>query len=100
MRRNILLFSLFVLGIVQFSNLGAVLSPLSQSAVEIKAILDDKRLADTFGESEEIENIRKTPHGYVVVGLKHKIRIIVEYKRQNQPGPKPFDLLFLTPESK
>lgn len=80
--------------------LGAVLSPLSQSAVEIKAILEDKRLSEAFGESEEIDAIRKTPHGYVVVGNKHRVRVIVEYKRQNQPGPKPFDLLFLDVENK
>jgi hypothetical protein len=94
------LFLALVLGAVNFTNLEGVLSPLSQSAVEIKAILDDKRLSEIFGESEEVENIRKTPHGYVVVGMKHKVRVIVEYKRQNQPGPKPFDLLFLTPENK
>lgn len=97
---RIVFLGFLVMGLLFAENLQAVLSPLSQSAVEIKAILEDKRLSEIFGESEEIENIRKTPHGYVVVGMKHKVRVIVEYKRQNQPGPKPFELLFLPSESK
>jgi hypothetical protein len=91
---------MLALGLGFFGRADAILSPLSQSAVEIKAIVEDKRLSEMFGESEEIQKIVKTPHGYIVVGLKHKVRVIVEYKRQNQPGPKPFDLLFLTPETK
>lgn len=95
-------FFLAVVVAIQFlgGELEALLSPLSQSAVEIKAILEDKRLSEAFGEGEEIDAIRKTPHGYVVVGNKHRVRVIVEYKRQNQPGPKPFDLLFLDVENK
>ncbi len=89
-----------VVGLGFFGEVGAVLSPLNQSAVEIKTIVEDKRLSELFGESEEIQKIVKTPHGYIVIGLKHKARVIVEYKRQNQPGPKPFDLLFLPPETK
>ena len=97
---KILLVSLFALGVFLFSPLAAVLSPLSQSAVEIKAILEDKRLSEAFGEGEQIEAIRKTPHGYVVIGLQRRIRVIVEYKRQNEPGAKPFNLLFLNAENK
>lgn len=93
-------FAALLIGASAMQNLEAILSPLSQSAVEIKAIMDDKRLSEMFGESEEIQKISKTPHGYVVAGIKHKVRVIIEYKRQNQPGPKPFDLLFLTPEIK
>ncbi len=95
-----LLFSWGVLGLLASSPLTGLLSPLSQSAVEIKAILEDKRLSDAFGEGEQVESIRKTPHGYVVAGIKHRIRVIVEYKRQAEPGAKPFELLFLSPENK
>ncbi len=52
-----------VFGMGFFGNLEGILSPLSQSAVEIKAILEDKRLSEAFGESEEIVNIRKHPMG-------------------------------------
>ena len=100
MKCKTLLLSSLLLAMFSFLPLSAVLSPLSQSAVEIKAILQDKRLSDMFGEGEQLETIRKTPHGYVVVGLKHRVRVIVEYKRQDQPGAKPFNLLFLTPENK
>lgn len=99
MNKTFLLSSLAA-AMFTFTSLAGILSPLSQSAVEIKAVLEDKQLSDMFGESEQIEAIRKTPHGYVVIGLKHRVRVIVEYKRQDMPGAKPFNLLFLTPENK
>ena len=92
--------SVFFLCAIGILNLEAVLSPLNQSAVEIKTIVEDKRLSEIFGESEEIENIRKTTHGYVITGIRHKVRVIVEYKKQNQPGSKPFELRFLSSENK
>lgn len=81
-------------------NLEGVLSPLSQSVVEIKAIVEDKRLSDIFGESEEIESIRRMPRGYIVMGIRHQVKVMVDYKKQSQPGPKPFELRFLIPENK
>lgn len=97
---RVLFFSSLAIAIFSFVPVAGILSPLNQSAVEIKAIVEDKQLSDMFGESEQIEAIRKTPHGYVVIGLKHRVRVIVEYKRQDMPGAKPFNLLFLTPENK
>lgn len=75
----------------------AVLAPLNQGAVEIKAILSDKQFQTSFGAGEVVQEIKKMPHGYLLRTSEHELSVEVEYLPQNHPGPQKFALHFQEP---
>lgn len=72
----------------------AVLPPLYSSIAEIKAILDDKRLADELTAGQAITDIKRTDTGYLVVTPKYNLQIDISYKPQKMPGPAHFEFAF------
>lgn len=72
----------------------ALLPPFAQSMVELKAILNSKELAETFGMAENIQEIKKTEHGYIIQTHSQQVEVDVKYLPASRPGPAQFDLKF------
>ncbi|MBS4168251.1 hypothetical protein [Parachlamydia sp. AcF125] len=97
MKRQAILCITF-LGVWQ--NLGALLSPLAQSSVEIKAILDDKKFSEWVGAGEKIEKIKKNKEGYQVETSHSKFYVRVVSIPSHKIGPQQFQLEFEELEEK
>ena len=72
----------------------ALLPPLAQSVREMEAILEDPRLYDLLGSGETIEQILRTPEGYLVLTRRYAVRVELEYSSQRKIGPAEFELYF------
>lgn len=78
----------------------AILPPMAQSIREMKAILDDSRLYDSFGAGEVIRQMIRLKEGYLVITNHYEMVVGVRYQRdQRHIGPTPFKLEFHSPRS-
>jgi hypothetical protein len=85
----------FVLLFLVISQSGfALLSPLAQSSVEIKAILDSHELSESIGAGEQIVKIEKTASGYAVDSTRSHLVVEVIPRPSHRIGPQQFDLKF------
>jgi len=75
----------------------AILAPLNQGAVEIKAILSNEKFQTSFGASEVVQTIQKTESGYSLYSKEHQVDVDVTYKPIHRPGPADFELRFHDP---
>jgi hypothetical protein len=75
-----------------------LLSPLAQSSVEIKAILDDKKFSESIGAGEVIEKIKKKKEGYEIETSRSKLFVKVIPIPSHKIGPQQFQLEFSEPE--
>ena len=71
----------------------AALSPFYQSTKEIKAILNDKRLAKELGSSQILE-IKKEDDGYLIYSSRYVVKVEVKYQQTKVMGPSKFGLEF------
>jgi len=90
MYKTIFLFSFLIASQSGF----ALLSPLAQSSVEIKAILDSKQMSEAIGAGEAIIKIEKTSTGYAIDFTHSHVNVEVIPKASHQIGPQQFDLKF------
>ncbi len=74
----------------------AALPPLAQSLREIKALSQDPELYSLLGSAEIIENIAKTPTGYLITGrFKQVVATIVHRHLTKKPiGPISFEFTY------
>lgn len=75
----------------------ALLSPLSQSAVEIRSLLEDPEFMESLPQSGPIERIIKTEHGYRITTSHYALRVDVTPNPQSRPGPQRFHFIFHPP---
>ncbi len=75
----------------------ALLPPLAQSVREMEAILEDPRLYDLLGSAESLQQILRTPEGYLILTRKYAVRVELEYAMQRKIGPASFELSFSDP---
>lgn len=72
----------------------ALLSPLSQSIVEFKEILNSPELTQKLGSSEIITVIKKADNGYLIKTNKSILLVDIDYLPSTGPGPQKFTLKF------
>lgn len=72
----------------------AALPPLYETASEIKWILSDKELGQTFPSGAVITEIKKNDAGYLIVTNKGQAQVDVKYLPQERPGPADYTLEF------
>lgn len=72
----------------------ALLPPLWQGVLEIKAILSDEHLKDYLDSAEVIESIVKNPTGYIIKTNYSELEAKVVALPQNKPGPAKFEVQF------
>ena len=71
----------------------AALPPLAQSAREIQAILTDPKTYQILGSAEQIQEVRKTDTGYLVVTKNYQLQVDVRYGGGDRiAGPVHFEL--------
>ena len=75
----------------------AILPPFAQSKKEILSILSSTELAYLIPSGESIEEIRKTPGGYLVITREKIIPITVRYLPAQNIGPARYELIFHEP---
>lgn len=75
--------------------LSASLSPLNQSIVEIKKILDSEQIQSSI-QQEAIQSIEKNQNGYLIKTKNFEMNIEVLYLPMNRPGPHQFEFIFHT----
>jgi hypothetical protein len=78
----------------------AVLPPFYQTTKEIKAILNDERLAESLGSGESILEIKRVEDGYEIMTTKYSLHILVNYVPRGYPGPAIFSFEFLPKEER
>lgn len=78
----------------------ALLSPLSESLVELKTLLEDPRLQKSFGEGEAVQSIERTNEGYLVQTNKSKLNVDLIYRPMNRIGPQQFEFHFNATEQR
>lgn len=83
-----------LISLVFFQSAHAALPPLWQSTKEIKAILDDPQFGSSLQSGEEIQKIKRTEGGWLIVTNKNHLLVKVIPKPQANPGPKNFALEF------
>ncbi len=89
---------LFAVGMICLSQSAfALLAPLNQGAVEIKAILSNEQFQTAFGASEVIQQILKTDSGYSLFSEQHRVDVDVQYTPTDRPGPAKYNLVFHAP---
>lgn len=72
----------------------ALLPPLYQGAIELKAILGDEQLGQKVGAGEVITKIEKTDQGYEITTNKHTLPVYVDYEPAKMPGPAHYKIRF------
>jgi hypothetical protein len=72
------------------------LPPLFQGKREIETILSSKELTQYIPAGDLLEQITKTPTGYMIITNKRVVAIIVNYQPAEQIGPAKFSLQFQT----
>jgi hypothetical protein len=75
----------------------ALLAPLSESIIEIRAILNSPELTQYLRSSDVIMNIEKTDSGYRIVTQQTKLTVELAYVPSKVPGPQQFNLKFKQP---
>lgn len=83
---------IFLLTLVTLE-LNALLSPLNQSIVEIKEILESKELQN-FVQQEAIQRIEKSQKGYDIRTENFEVKVEVLYLPIEHLGPHQFKLIF------
>lgn len=76
------------------TNAFALLSPLSQSIVEFKAILNSPELSQKLKSSEVITAIKKIDNGYLIKTNQSLLQVDLDYLPSTGPGPQKFTLIF------
>lgn len=79
------------------SKVFAALPPFAQSKKEIESILTSTELAYLIPSGEAIEEIRKTPGGYLIITREKIIPISVKYLPAQNIGPARYELIFHDP---
>ncbi|MBJ7450095.1 MAG: hypothetical protein JHC93_07050 [Parachlamydiales bacterium] len=74
----------------------ALLSPLNQSIVEIKAVLDNQQFAKAIPSGEDIQDIIKIDSGYLIITDNYRLQVDVNYTPQDKMGPAKFNLSYHT----
>lgn len=72
----------------------ALLAPLSESIVEIRAILNSPDLTNRLKSSDQILDIKKTDYGYEITTQQTKLSVELNYIPSKIPGPQQFNLTF------
>lgn len=77
----------------------ALLPPLAQSIKEIKAIVGDKRLYNSFEPGEVIQDIIRLEEGYLILTTHYEMVVGVRYNHSTSArvGPARFQLEFHNP---
>lgn len=78
---------------LQTSLFGA-LPPLWKDVAELKAILEDQQLGNFLNSGEAILEIKKNSKGWNILTNHGKLRIKVNYEKQQMPGKGNFTLEF------
>ncbi len=76
----------------------ALLSPLDQNIVELRAILESSQLKDNLKTSEEILDIWKLGNRYIFSTEQKQFVVEIQYLPQDQPAPRKFKLIFYKPK--
>jgi hypothetical protein len=75
----------------------AALPPLAESAREIQAILSAQEGYDLLGGADPIEQIIRTPSGYLIITSRKEMKVDVNYAQSGKIGPAEFTLKFHPP---
>lgn len=90
-------YLLTILSLCLLNPLEAILPPLYETALEMKAILTDQQLGQKLHSGEVIQMIQKNDQGYEILTNQHRLQIDVLYQPPKQPGPAHFKLYFHAP---
>lgn len=71
-----------------------LLSPLSESIVEIRTLINSPELTQLLRQDDTIQKIEKGLKGYLITTSQTKISVDLIPKRLNMPGAQQFDLRF------
>lgn len=85
---------LILISFFAISSTYAMLPPFYHTLNEIKAILDDERLAQELGSAEGITKIEKVDGGYLLTTYRYQLRVDVNYLPQQLIGRGKFELKF------
>lgn len=75
----------------------AALSPLNQSIVELKQILESSEINERLPQEEAIQTIIHDKNIFLLQTKTTTWEVEVEYLTQRQVGPRPFKLIFREP---
>lgn len=75
----------------------AILSPLNQSAEEIRFILESHEFQNSLPQGEAIETIERTKNGYLIKTQQRQLEVEIQYFPGQRPGRQPFKLNFQNP---
>lgn len=87
-------FAFILLASLAMAQAEALLPPLYQGSLEIKAILGDEQLGQKLGAGEVITKIEKTDQGYDITTNKHTLPVYVDYEPAKMPGPAHYKIRF------
>lgn len=76
----------------------AILSPLDQNIVELRAILQSEQLRENLKTSEEILDIWKLGNRYIISTAERQMVVEVQYLPVDRPGPAKYNLIFYKPK--
>lgn len=88
------LLGLMFAGVLMTSGLEAALPPLWQGTAEVKAILDDQQLSKVIPDGDVLIKIVKIHDGYLLITNKRKVKVKVNYEKNQMPGPAKFQIEF------
>lgn len=77
--------------------LNAVLPPLYQDIKEIQAILDKATKDEIFHSGVVIQEITRSPPGYIIITNEFVLPITINYEKPSMPGPASFTVHFGEP---
>lgn len=75
----------------------AALSPLNQSIVEFRTIINSPELSQLLTQNEVILGIERIEQGYVIITNQSEMLVEVSFQPSERPGPKEFKLHFNKP---
>lgn len=88
---------LFLLSLFATTASYAALPPLAQSSREIERIMESRELYQKLSGAEAIEQILRSPSGYLIKTAHQQIQVNVIYTPSHKIGPAEFTLSFEEP---
>lgn len=75
----------------------ALLSPLSQSIVEYRDLINNPELGKFLNQGETILDIKKVDRGYIITTNRSELFVDLVFNPSSGPGPQNFRLHFNKP---